>query len=623
MKLFLIRQYLILFLLSLFSISEISGQKSELHFLLHNKQQPFPEETRFQWLKLSENNFPGLSNNWTRFNSSPPSKLSNMDSVLFVQIQSQYFVQNNITHLIIPNCHINFIHAYYINELNEIVDSAKVVGDRIAFSNREERFPEYIIPLEIKKPYSALIVSLDKSNEPFYTSIQGVNPAELEARKTKFYLLSGTILGILAAAFLLNLYILLNTKTIINYLYSFFLALCIVYTLSDFGYLHWMINYNSNWIIDIIRPLSLSIAFPIYLFFFLNTLSINESNPIASRRIKIYGWIWLTYVIVATSISPFLYDNAYKYYSLSISMLFQQVTLIIIIWGSVKSFLAKDKFAIPFLITCVLFVVTHIQHLLHQFGFIEDTVINQHFLPIVLALDCLFIGGIVALKFIDYIHHNRILQLELKNKDAEINERIAEIQLRELSRISQLLHNHIGVELMSLHSVISSSKKEMQEGTYEVIHQKTTVLIDDVRNAAHFLSPQILKKFGLSHCIQLFVHEVAKIKEIKCYIEISPECNQLPLSSQLIVMLVIQECVNNTIKHANASEIQIQVFIENEYLFMSYSDDGIGVNLDSLNSSGLGLVQMEEMISLSKGQIKYFSSPGKGFQVESNIPLIK
>jgi signal transduction histidine kinase len=166
-------------------------------------------------------------------------------------------------------------------------------------------------------------------------------------------------------------------------------------------------------------------------------------------------------------------------------------------------------------------------------------------------------------------------------------------------------------------------EKEIQEGTYEVIHQKTTVLIDDVRNAAHFLSPQILKKFGLSHCLQLFVHEVAKIKEIKCYIEISPECNQLPVSSQLIVMLVIQECVNNTIKHANASEIQIQVFIENEYLFVSYSDDGIGVNLDSLDSVGLGLVQMEEMIALSKGQIKYFSSPGKGFQVECNIPLIK
>jgi signal transduction histidine kinase len=86
-------------------------------------------------------------------------------------------------------------------------------------------------------------------------------------------------------------------------------------------------------------------------------------------------------------------------------------------------------------------------------------------------------------------------------------------------------------------------------------------------------------------------------------------------------MLVIQECVNNTIKHANATEIQIQVFIENNNLFVSYSDDGKGVNLEKLDTLGIGLIQIQEMISLSKGQIQCFSSPGKGFQLESNIPL--
>jgi signal transduction histidine kinase len=176
---------------------------------------------------------------------------------------------------------------------------------------------------------------------------------------------------------------------------------------------------------------------------------------------------------------------------------------------------------------------------------------------------------------------------------------------------------------MSLQSTIASHRTEIPQETFDIIQQKTTVLIEDVRNAAHFLSPQILKKFGLSHSLKLFVHEVAKIKEINCYIEINSECDQLPLSSQLIVMLVIQECVNNTIKHANANEIQIQVFIENNNLFVSYSDDGKGVNLEKLDTLGIGLIQIQEMISLSKGQIKYFSSPGKGFQLESNIPLIK
>ncbi len=623
MKLFLIRKYYILILCSLFSNYEASAQKSEFNFSAHNQKISFPKEAKFQWVRLSENNFQGISRHWNGFVSNPPKQLSNKDSVLAVMASSQSLRSNNFTHIIIPNCHINFIHVYYLNENKEIVDSAKVIGDRVPFNNRAIHFPEYVIPIHIEKSYTYLVYTLDKSNEPFYTWILGLNEQELEARKTKFYLLSGIILGILAAAFLLNLYILLNTKTIINYLYSIFLALCIIYTLSDFGYLHWIINYQSNLTIDIIRPLSLALAFPIYLFFFLNTLSLNQVNPTAVRRIRIYGWVWIAYVISASAISPFLYDHAYKYYSLSISMLFQQITLVIIIWGSIKSFMAKDKFAIPFLITCLLFIVTHIHHALHQFGYIQDSVINQHFLPIVLALDCLFIGGIVALKFIDFIQYNSLLQLKLKNKDVEINERITEIQLRELSRISQLLHNHIGVELMSLQSTIASHRAELSQEAFDIIEQKTTVLIEDVRNAAHFLSPQILKKFGLSHSLKLFVHEIAKIKAINCYIEINPECDQLQLSTQLIVMLVIQECVNNTIKHANATEIQIQVFIENNNLFVSYSDDGKGVNLEKLDTLGIGLIQIQEMISLSKGQIQYFSSPGKGFQLESNIPLTR
>jgi signal transduction histidine kinase len=597
------------------------SQKSEIHFFVHEKPTDFPSHTLFYWSKIEQRNPEEVIQKFDKFKDHAPLQLSNQDSILWIKFSQSELQTLAVDHLIIPNCHINYLQVFYLNENKEVVDSSHLMGDRVAFSARTIQFPEFIVPLKIENNFSDVLIFLDKSNEPFYTSIQAVNSNEMEYRKRNFFLLSGTIIGILLAAFLLNLYIVLNTKSIINYLYSIFLALCIVYTLSDFGYLHWMVNNGSNWTIDIIRPLSLSLAFPTYLFFLLHTLALSVHHPVAYKRIKVYAIVWLFYVIIASAISPFLYDNAYKYYSLSISMLFQQITLIIVLWACYKSIKRKDKFSIPFSIASILFIIVHIQHRGHQYGQIDDSVMNQHFLPIILAIDCLLIGAIVTIKFINFIQDNKILQLKLFNKDAEINERIAEIQLRELSRISQLLHNHIGVELMSLHSTIAAKKEELSVDLYNVLRNKTNDLIEDVRNTAHFLSPQILKKFGLSHCIQLFVHDVSKSKNIACYTEISKECDAIPLSTQLIVMLTIQECVNNTIKHAGAHQIQIQCFVDNGFLFISYSDDGKGFDTEQIQNLGLGLMQVQEMITVSKGQVHFQSSPGQGFQLEANLPF--
>lgn len=609
------------FLLLLFISSLSKAENSEFQFYINDTQNSFPKGSLFLWDEIEKKDPQHILLKLNLFNSNAPTKLSNQNQILWVLIPTDSLIERGFSHLLIPNCHINYSRFFYLNKDYKIIDQTSPIGDRVAFSNRPIPFPEFIIPLNIQNATQYVLFYLDKSNEPFYTSLIATTDHEVESRKRAFFMISGIILGIIIAAFLLNLYIVLSTQSIINYLYSIFLGLSLIYTLSDFGYLHWIINNHSNWTIDIIRPLSISLAFPTYLFFLLHTLKLSVKMPKAAIRIKRYAWFWLTYVVVASSISPLLYDQSYKYYTLVISMLFQQITLIIVIWVSIKSFRAKDKFSIPFLITSLLFIVVHIQHVLHQYGHIDDSVINQHFLPIVLAIDCLLIGAIVAIKFINYLQDNKVLELKLHDKESEIKERIAEIQLRELSRISQLLHNHIGVELMALNATVNSNRSEINPQLFQTLHEKSRSLIEDVRNTAHFLSPQILKKFGLSHCIQLFLQDVSKSKKTECFAEISESCDRISVNTQLIAMLIIQECVNNTIKHAQANKIEIQCFTENKHIFISYSDDGLGFNPEQHQITGLGLMQIQEMIATSQGELHYQSKLSGGFQLEANIPL--
>jgi signal transduction histidine kinase len=594
---------------------------SELNFYFQNKLQSFPAGTEFFWEPIGEPGFSVYQKNKDLFTTNTPLKLSNQDPALWIKIPLQSLQNHPSLFLLIPNSHINRVQCYYLNSRDEILDSTNIMGDHMAFSNRPVHFPEFIFPISQDTIQQYMLLYLDKRNEPFFTSIQILNHEELDSRKTNYFLLSGILLGILVSAFIINIYIVLNAKNVLNYLYSLFLGLCIIYTLSDFGYIHWIINYESNWIIDIVRPLSLSIAFPIYLFFFINTVSFGHHYPKWAARIKRYGWIWLGYVLMASAISPFLYDNSYKYYSLAISLAFQQITLIIVIVCAILSLRKGDRYAIPFLIASSLFILTHFQYLGHRFGHTDDSVVQQHFVPIILGMDCLIIGGIVALRFIDFIQKNKSLEFALLNKDIEINERIASIQLRELSRISQLLHNHIGMELIGLKNNLELNKNEIPIELHDSLYARTKGLIEDVRNTAHFLSPQVLRKFGLAHCIQLFVKEICKTKQIKNYVDIAPACNETTTNIQLVVMLIIQECLNNTTKHAQATEIQVQCFVENKHLYISYQDNGIGMNSNEETKDGIGILQIKEMINVCRGLCNIESNPGEGFLLNAEIPL--
>lgn len=601
--------------------ANISLAGSELNFYFQSKQQTFPQGTEYLWEKKGEPGFSVFKKNKFLFTSVAPEKLSNQDPALWIKIPLKNLQKESAPFLIIPNSHINRIQGYYLNAQSELLDSTLIMGDHIAFANRLIHFPEFIFPISKDTTQQFILLYLDKRNEPFFTSIQVLDEEGLNSRKTYYFLLSGILLGILIAAFIINIYIVINAKKVLNYLYSLFLGLCIIYTLSDFGYIHWIINYNSHWIIDIVRPLSLSIAFPIYLFFFINTVSFEEHFPTWGRRIKTYGWVWLSYVLIASAMAPFLYDHSYKYYSLALSLAFQQLTLVIVIICSVISLRKGDKYAIPFLIASSLFILTHFHYIGHRFGYIEDTVVQQHFVPIILGMDCLIIGGIVALRFIDFIQKNKNLEFALLNKDIEINERIAAIQLRELSRISQLLHNHIGMELVGLKNNLEQNKNSIPTDIHSLLNSQTTALIEDVRNTAHFLSPQVLRKFGLAHCIQLFVKEISKAKQIKQHVDITPSCNETTTNIQLVVMLVIQECLNNTIKHANATEIQVQCFVENKHLYISYQDNGVGIKSNKESQDGIGILQITEMINVCRGICNIESKAGEGFQLNAEIPL--
>jgi signal transduction histidine kinase len=87
---------------------------------------------------------------------------------------------------------------------------------------------------------------------------------------------------------------------------------------------------------------------------------------------------------------------------------------------------------------------------------------------------------------------------------------------------------------------------------------------------------------------------------------------------------ITQEALNNSLKHANANNVTVNIQVEDNILKIDIVDDGQGFNLeDALDNGGMGLVNMRERMEQMEGELGIQSEPGAGTRIEASLPMEK
>ncbi|HND82886.1 MAG TPA: ATP-binding protein, partial [Chitinophagales bacterium] len=147
--------------------------------------------------------------------------------------------------------------------------------------------------------------------------------------------------------------------------------------------------------------------------------------------------------------------------------------------------------------------------------------------------------------------------------------------------------------------------------------------IQELRRIAHNMMPENLMKFGLDKALADYCQSISKTN----IVEISYNSFQLEdyienSNVSITVYRVIQELINNTIKHANATQIIVQVFKENNILNITVEDNGKGFDVNNIsNFKGAGWTNIQNRINYLKGKIQVDSAPTEGTSVNIEIPL--
>lgn len=202
---------------------------------------------------------------------------------------------------------------------------------------------------------------------------------------------------------------------------------------------------------------------------------------------------------------------------------------------------------------------------------------------------------------------------------------VIEAEEKERKRIAADLHDGVG-QVMSAASmnlsVISNDipfANEQQRNAFE----KARLLVDDgckeVRTVSHNIMPNALLKSGLATAIREFLNKIdSQVLQVNIYTEGLNE--RLPNNIETVLYRVIQECVNNTIKHAEADSLDLSLIQDEDGISITIEDNGKGFDLKKANTAdGIGLQNLKSRIGYLNGTIEWDSTIGRGTVVSIHI----
>ena len=195
-------------------------------------------------------------------------------------------------------------------------------------------------------------------------------------------------------------------------------------------------------------------------------------------------------------------------------------------------------------------------------------------------------------------------------------------QENERKRIAHDLHDGIGV-LLSTASV-QFSRMKMDPETAPLFEKATQLITEasgEIRKISRNMMPGVLSKLGLCYALEDLFETVNEMDGLQVHIKMDDHKERLPENTEIMIYRIVQEMINNTIKHAKASEITFELSWNKNEIHMVYEDNGIGFNPeDKLEDKGLGLAGIRSRTDLLRGKMEIEAEKGKGTRYTFRIP---
>ena len=216
-------------------------------------------------------------------------------------------------------------------------------------------------------------------------------------------------------------------------------------------------------------------------------------------------------------------------------------------------------------------------------------------------------------------HQQYLIRLQ-SEKQQELLQTQIEIQEQTLINISQEIHDNIGQVLSLAKLNLNTIPVHVENDVFAKISKAKELVskaINDLRDLSRSMHGDRIAELGLKDAIKNELAILQHTGQYKTFFTVSGNYYKLAKQNEIVIFRMLQESINNSIKHAKAKNITVEINYQPQHFQLWVSDDGQGfdVNALSVSKTGIGLKSMHSRAALIGGQLSIQSSPVTGTTV--------
>lgn len=239
------------------------------------------------------------------------------------------------------------------------------------------------------------------------------------------------------------------------------------------------------------------------------------------------------------------------------------------------------------------------------------------FISVIMLISLAFVRRIFNLQ-------KRFDQLRKQN-EARVLSAIIKTEEKERQRFAKELHDGLGPLLSSVKMAISAKRNSDNSNDKVIINAEK--LIDEsvvtLKEISNNLSPHVLNNFGLHKAVKSFIGKLNIIDKPKIKYTNNIENQRFAYNIEVVLYRIVCELISNSLQHADANNIYIDILKTDHHINLEYIDDGKGFDMEKDNfvNKGQGFSNIKSRIKSLNGRFHFFTSPNEGVQVKISINI--
>ncbi len=232
-------------------------------------------------------------------------------------------------------------------------------------------------------------------------------------------------------------------------------------------------------------------------------------------------------------------------------------------------------------------------------------------------ISVMIIGGVVLIR--ELFYSLKRADTERARSERRVINAIINTEENEKKRFAKDLHDGLGPILSTVKMSLSALTERITDPAGNTILKNTNHLVNEaintIKDISNNLSPHVLSNFGLASAIGAFITKINQTRVVEIDFKSNMENERLENEKEVVVYRAVCELINNSIQHAGASRIEIELNKHEKFITLQFYDNGRGFDTSTLrkeDTKGMGISNIETRVKTVDGVFILESTPGRG-----------